>query len=84
MSLVAWIIVGLLASWIAGLVTGRQTEGCITKIAVGVLGAFIGGALAQSAGKEGIGDLSLRSILLAALGATLLQLVLAAVEGRRN
>ena len=82
MSLIAWIIVGLLAAWIAGMITGRKNEGCVTKIAVGVLGALIGGALANAAGEEGINEFSLRSILLAALGATLLQFVLGAIEGR--
>lgn len=81
MGLIAWIITGLLAAWIAGLVTGRPSEGCLTKIAVGVLGAFIGGALANAAGEDGIGHFGVRSVLLAALGATLLQLVLGAIEG---
>ena len=84
MGLLSWIVVGLLAAWIAGLVSGRRQEGCLTKIAVGVAGALIGGALARAAGYSGITRFGLRSILLAALGSTLLLLVLRAIEGRRR
>jgi len=82
--LVSWIVVGLLAAWIAGMVTGRRAEGCITKIAVGVIGALIGGALARWAGYEGIGEFGLRSVLIAALGSTVLLFGLGAIEGRAN
>jgi uncharacterized membrane protein YeaQ/YmgE (transglycosylase-associated protein family) len=78
----SWIVVGLLAAWIAGMVSGRPQTGCLPKIAVGVAGALLGGALARAAGYEGVTELSLRSVLLAALGATLLLLVLGALEGR--
>ena len=84
MGLISWIVVGLLAAWLAGLVSGRPQEGCLQKIVVGLAGALLGGALARAAGYEGITDFGLRSVLLAALGATLLLLVLNAVEGRRR
>ena len=79
---VSWVIVGLLAGWIAGLVSGQRQEGCLVKIAIGVLGALVGGALARAAGYEGITELGLRSVGLAALGATLLLMLLGAVQGR--
>ena len=83
MSLVAWIVVGLVAGWIAGKVTHRGDQGCITKIVVGVIGALIGGALANAAGLGEIEDFSIRTILIAAVGATLFLLVLDAITGRR-
>jgi uncharacterized membrane protein YeaQ/YmgE (transglycosylase-associated protein family) len=84
MGFLSWVVVGLLAAWIAGIVSGRPQQGCLTKIAVGVAGALIGGALARAAGYSGVNDFSLRSVLLAALGATILLLVLRALEGRRG
>lgn len=84
MGLLSWIVVGLLAAWIAGMVSGQRQQGCLTKIAVGVAGALIGGALARAAGYSGITKFGLRSILLAALGSTILLLVLRAIEGRRR
>ena len=83
MGLISWILIGLLAGWIAGLVSGRPAEGCLTRLAVGVLGALVGGALARAAGYEGITRFGLRSLALATLGATLLLLALRAIEGRR-
>ncbi|MEW6155405.1 MAG: GlsB/YeaQ/YmgE family stress response membrane protein [Actinomycetota bacterium] len=84
MGLLSWIVVGLLAAWIAGIISGRPMEGCLPKIAVGVAGALLGGALARAAGYTGIESFGLRSVLIAALGATLLLLVLNALEGRRR
>jgi uncharacterized membrane protein YeaQ/YmgE (transglycosylase-associated protein family) len=84
MGLLAWIVVGLLAGWIAGMVTGRKAEGCITKVAVGVIGALIGGALDQAAGGRGIEEFGLRSVLVAAVGAVIFLFVLQAIEGRRG
>lgn len=43
---ISWILFGALAGWIASMITGRnQRQGCIMNIIVGVIGAFIGGAL---------------------------------------
>ena len=84
MGLLAWIVVGLLAGSLAGMVTGRRNQGCITKVVIGVIGALIGGALDNAAGGDGIGDFGLRSVLVAAVGATIFLLVLQAIEGRGN
>jgi uncharacterized membrane protein YeaQ/YmgE (transglycosylase-associated protein family) len=81
--LLSWIVVGFVAGAVAGRVT-HQRLGCLTKIAVGVIGALIGGALARAAGLGGIGHFGIRSLLLAAVGASALELALAAVaRGRR-
>ena len=63
-----------------GRLTGRRGRGCITKIVVGVIGGMIGGALDGWAGGPGIGEFGLRSIVLAALGATIFLAVLNALE----
>ena len=84
MGLLSWIVTGLLAAWIAGIVSGRRQEGCLTKIAVGIAGGLLGGALARAAGYSGVTDFSIRSVLLAALGATILLMLLQAIEGRRR
>ncbi len=82
MGLGSWIVIGLLAGWIGGLVTGRRGGGCVTTLVIGVLGALVGGALARAAGYEGIREFSLRSVLIAALGAALLLLVFGAIDRR--
>ncbi len=84
MNLIAWIIVGLIAGFLARWIVGDDKAGCLYTLAVGVLGAFIGGALMHAAGKRGINDFDLRSILVAALGSVLLLLVLQAIGGRKR
>lgn len=84
MNIVAWIIVGLVAGLLARWVVRHERRGCIYTTAIGILGALIGGALMQWAGNDGVNDFSLRSVLVAALGAVLLLLVLEAVSGRRR
>jgi len=46
MGLLAWIVFGALAGWLAGLIAGTQRrQGCLLNVIIGVLGAFIGGLL---------------------------------------
>jgi uncharacterized membrane protein YeaQ/YmgE (transglycosylase-associated protein family) len=78
--LLSWIVVGLVAGAVAGRITHRRL-GCLTKVAVGVVGALIGGALARAAGLGGIGRFGLRSLLLASAGAVVLELIVGALEG---
>ena len=40
---IAWIVIGLLAGWIAGKITRGRGYGCITNIVLGLIGAVIGG-----------------------------------------
>jgi uncharacterized membrane protein YeaQ/YmgE (transglycosylase-associated protein family) len=84
MSILSWIAVGLVAGLLARWIVRDDRSGCLYTIAVGVLGALIGGALVHWSGHDKINDFSLRSVLVAALGAILLLLVLQAVGGRRG
>jgi uncharacterized membrane protein YeaQ/YmgE (transglycosylase-associated protein family) len=84
MSIVAWIIVGLVAGGLARWVVRDDRAGCVYTLVVGVLGALIGGALMQAAGRGGIDDFDLRTVAVAFVGACLLLLVLQAVGARRR
>lgn len=82
MSVIGWIVVGLVAGGLARRITGTRRVGCAMTTATGVLGGLLGGALFNAAGDEGIGDFGLRSLFVAFIGATLLLAVLGAVSGR--
>lgn len=85
MGLLSWVVLGFVAGTLATLVTGRRTSGgCLSRVAVGVIGALVGGGLARAAGYEGVDELSLRTILVAAIGAVAFLFVLGAIEGRRT
>jgi uncharacterized membrane protein YeaQ/YmgE (transglycosylase-associated protein family) len=82
MSVVAWIVLGFLAGALAERATGRKSGGCLTRIAIGVIGALVGGAIANAAGERGVNDFSLWSLLLAFAGASILLLIFGAVDRR--
>ncbi len=90
MNLFGWLVVGFVAGALARGASGYNRRrapgdrvGCLGTIAVGVVGAFIGGGLSSWALGEGLGDFGLRSIALAFVGAVVLLLFVDAV-GRRS
>ncbi|MFT4659491.1 MAG: putative membrane protein YeaQ/YmgE (transglycosylase-associated protein family) [Ilumatobacter sp.] len=82
MSIVGWIVVGLIAGGIARWIVKDDRSGCVYTMIVGVLGALIGGWLMATIDSEGVDEFSIRSIGVAAIGAVLLLLVLQAIAGR--
>lgn len=78
MTLLSWIVVGLIAGWLAGRVMRGGGYGLIGDIIVGVVGGMLGGWLATSVlhiGAE-VNGINLESILVAFLGAVVLLVVL--------
>lgn len=84
MNIFAWLVTGLIAGLLARWIVRDDRSGCIYTLAVGIIGALIGGALMHATGRKGVNDFDLRSILVAALGAVVLLLVLQAIGGRRH
>jgi uncharacterized membrane protein YeaQ/YmgE (transglycosylase-associated protein family) len=82
MGWLSWIAVGLIAGLLARWIVRDDRTGCIYTMFVGVLGAVIGGWLMSLIDEDGIDEFSVRSVLVAALGAVLLLLVLQAIAGR--
>ncbi len=82
MSIVGWIVVGLLAGGLARWIVKDDRAGCMYTMAIGVIGAFIGGGLMSLGDKDGVEEFSIRSVLVAALGAVVLLLVLQSLAGR--
>jgi uncharacterized membrane protein YeaQ/YmgE (transglycosylase-associated protein family) len=68
----SWVVVGFLSGVAAKMVTGQHRPGCLGTIVVGILGGLLGGAIFKAAGDEGINDFSLRSLLVAFVGSTIL------------
>lgn len=73
MGILAWIVLGGLAGWIASMIAGNNAEqGALGNILVGIVGAFIGGFIFNLLGGEGITGFNLWSLIVAVAGATLL------------
>lgn len=85
MGILAWVLFGLVVGALARLVTpGKGPSGCIPTMAIGIVGALIGGAIATGLGGDGVSGFDLRSILVAGLGAVILLVIYGAIAGRRD
>jgi uncharacterized membrane protein YeaQ/YmgE (transglycosylase-associated protein family) len=82
MSILTWIIVGLIAGVIAKLVM-RDSFGWIVTILLGIVGAFVGGWISGMLGGPSVTGLNLMSILVAAGGAIVVLFVYGLVVRRR-
>ena len=87
MSLFAWILLGLLAGFIASHLVNHRGEGMILDILLGIVGAVVGGWLAHLLGYAGVSQLDLYGIMVATLGAVVFLFVYHAIRrsviGRR-
>ena len=84
MGLLAWIIVGAVAGWLASIAVGRnRSMGFFANLIVGVLGGLIGGFVMNLLTGVGLTGFSPRSLLVAFGGAVVLLLVTNWFSGRR-
>lgn len=69
MSILAWIVLGLIAGFIGSKIVNRSGEGVILDIVLGVIGAVVGGFLFNQFGAAGVTGLNLYSLVVAVIGA---------------
>ncbi len=81
-SLIAWIIIGLLAGWIAGLISRGRGFGCIGNIILGLIGAVLGGWIFSKLGIFGGG--AIFSLAAATVGAVVLVAIARLFSGSSN
>jgi len=79
--IIAWLFVGLIAGWLAGLMMKGSGYGVIGDIVVGLIGSFLGGLILSFFVEGAAGFWG--SILVAFIGACLLILVVRAITGRQ-
>ena len=88
MSIIAWLVVGAIAGWLAGyLVKGDEGLGVIGHIVLGIVGAVVGGFLASALFnvKNPIqGALDLSTIVISVIGAILVVVIVSMVSGSRR
>lgn len=85
MEIILWVIFGALVGWIASLIMGTNEEqGGLANIAVGILGAVVGGYAARAFGTSGVTGFNLTSFLVALTGAVILIGLYKLVTGGRH
>ena len=84
MSIISWIILGLIAGFIGSKIVNRQGEGMLLDMALGIVGAIVGGILFSFFGATGITGLNIWSMIVAIVGSVVVLLVYHAISGRRT
>jgi uncharacterized membrane protein YeaQ/YmgE (transglycosylase-associated protein family) len=86
MSILAWIVVGLIAGWLAGKVARGSGYGVIGDIILGIVGALVGGFLATNVFgmSDPVSGFNLTTLIVAFLGAVIVVVVVGLLSGRRR
>lgn len=69
MTFVAWIVLGLIAGFIASKIVNREGQGVLRDTLLGVVGAIFGGMLFSLFGGRGVSGINLHSLIVAVVGA---------------
>lgn len=82
MSIIAWIILGLIAGFVGSKIVNKRGEGLVRDILLGVVGAVVGGWLFHFFGAAGVTGLNLYSLLVAVIGAIVVLVLYHAIFGK--
>jgi uncharacterized membrane protein YeaQ/YmgE (transglycosylase-associated protein family) len=74
MGILSWLILGLIAGFIASKIVNHTGSGLIMDIVLGVIGAFVGGWVFSYFGHTGVTGLNIGSLIVATLGAVVVML----------
>ena len=75
MSILAWIVLGLISGFIGSKIVNKSGEGVLMDIVLGIVGAMLGGWLFNRFGQVGVTGLNLYSLLVAVVGSVVLLVV---------
>jgi uncharacterized membrane protein YeaQ/YmgE (transglycosylase-associated protein family) len=84
MSIIAWIVLGLIAGFIASKIVNKRGEGALVDIILGIVGAVVGGWLFRIFGMSGVTGFNAYSLLVAVGGAIVVLLIYHAITARRT
>jgi uncharacterized membrane protein YeaQ/YmgE (transglycosylase-associated protein family) len=84
MSILAWIILGLIAGFIGSKIVNKSGEGVLLDIVLGIVGAVVGGWLFSAFGMSRVTGLNIYSLLVSIVGAVVVLVVYHALMGRRR
>jgi len=84
MSILSWIILGLIAGFVGAKIVNREGQGFWLDIALGIIGALVGGFLFSLFGASGVTGLNIYSMIVAIVGSIVVLLIYNAVMGHRR
>jgi uncharacterized membrane protein YeaQ/YmgE (transglycosylase-associated protein family) len=83
MSILAWIVLGLIAGFIGSKIVNKSGSGLVMDIVLGVVGALVGGFIFNFFGHAGVTGFNIYSMLVAVIGAVVVLVIFHLVSGRR-
>lgn len=82
MSIISWIVLGLIAGFLGSKLVNKTGEGFVLDIVLGIVGAVIGGWLFSLLGMHGVTGLNIYSLIVAVVGAVVFLVVYHAIRRR--
>jgi uncharacterized membrane protein YeaQ/YmgE (transglycosylase-associated protein family) len=83
MSILAWVVLGLIAGFIASKLVNRTGGSLVLDLVLGIVGAVVGGFVFNQFGSAGVTGLNLYSMLVAVIGAVIVLAIYHMFTGRR-
>jgi uncharacterized membrane protein YeaQ/YmgE (transglycosylase-associated protein family) len=83
-SIVAWIVLGLIAGFLGSKIVNRTGEGFFLDIVLGIIGAVVGGYIFNVLGHVGVTGFNVYSLVVSVVGAIVVLMLYHAVAGRRT
>jgi uncharacterized membrane protein YeaQ/YmgE (transglycosylase-associated protein family) len=83
MSIIGWLILGLIAGFVASRIVNAQGQGIVLDIVLGIIGALVGGFIFDAAGGVGVTGFNAWSLLVAIIGSVIVLVLYHALTGRR-
>ena len=84
MSIIGWVFFGAITGWLASLIVNKRGEGCIVNMALGLVGALVGGFIFRALTGFDMFKFNLTSMLVAIIGAVVVLFLWNAITGRRT
>jgi uncharacterized membrane protein YeaQ/YmgE (transglycosylase-associated protein family) len=84
MSIIGWILLGLVSGFIASKIVNKEGEGFIVDMILGIVGAMVGGFLFNTFGAAGVTGFNLYSMIVAVVGAVVVLFLYHLITGRRS
>lgn len=84
MTVIGWIVFGLITGFVASRIVAQRGQGCILNVVLGIVGAVVGGAMFASIGGTGITGFNVYSMFVAIIGAIVVLIVYHAITGKRG
>ena len=84
MGILSWIILGAIAGFLAYRIMGMEGQGCFINVAMGIIGAFVGGLVFNFLGGTGVTGFNFYSMVVATIGAAVVIALARLIGGGRS